>query len=85
VPNALATHRHLPGLLGLLEQLDTERQAIDADTWWARHGQTWLAITEEVLPKFTSAELDRARTEADAAAIPTVSLLDLLHGPREQG
>jgi hypothetical protein len=84
-PNALATHRHLPGLLGLLEQLDTERQAIDADTWWARHGQTWLAITEEVLPKFTSAELDRARTEADAAAIPTVSLLDLLHGPREQG
>jgi hypothetical protein len=83
-PNALITHRHLPGLLELLDQLDTERQAIDAHTWWARHGRTWLAITDDVLPKFTPAELDRARAQAQAAATPTVSLLDLLHDPREQ-
>jgi hypothetical protein len=78
--NALATHRHLPGLLALLEQLDFERQTTDAEVWWARHGPTWLAITEDVLPKFTPAELEAARK----AATPTVSLLDLLHGPREQ-
>jgi hypothetical protein len=78
--NALATHRHLPGMLALLEQLDFERQTTDAELWWARHGPTWLTITEGVLPKFTPAEIERAK----AAATPTVSLLELLHGPREQ-
>jgi hypothetical protein len=84
-PNALVTHRHLPKLLGLLEQLDAERQAGDADTWWARHGATWLAITEGILPRFTPAELKHARAKAAAetTATPGVSLLDLLHGPRE--
>jgi len=80
--NALATQRHLPGLLALLERLDFERQTIDADTWWVRHGQAWLAITNDVLPKFTPAEIEQAQTLADAA--PTGSLLDLLYGPREQ-
>jgi hypothetical protein len=28
-----------------LEHLDAERQANDADTWWARRGRAWLAIT----------------------------------------
>jgi hypothetical protein len=79
-PNALATHRHLPGLLALLERLDLERQTTDAEVWWARHGQTWLAITEDVLPKFTPAEIEHAKQ----AARPTMSLLNLLHGPREQ-
>jgi hypothetical protein len=81
-PNALATHRHLPGLLALLEELDSQRQATDAETWWARHGRTWQAITEDVLPKFSPAELARAQTEV--AATPTVSLLGLLHDPKEQ-
>jgi len=81
-PNALVTHRHLPGLLGLLEQLERERSATDAEAWWARHGRTWLAITDDVLPKFTPAECERAKTQA--AATPAVSLLDLLHGPWEQ-
>jgi hypothetical protein len=79
-PNALATHRHLPGLLALLEQLDLERQTTHAEAWWARHGQTWQAITQDVLPKFTPAELERAKQ----APPPQVSLLDLLDGPREQ-
>jgi hypothetical protein len=79
-PNALATHRHLPGLLALLEQLNLERQTTSAEAWWARHGQTWQAITQDVLPKFTSAELERAKH----APAPQVSLLDLLDGPREQ-
>jgi hypothetical protein len=78
-PNALATHRHLPGLLELLELLDLQRQTLDAEVWWARHGQTWLAITENVLPRFTPAEIELAK----AAASPTASLLDLLEGPRE--
>jgi hypothetical protein len=76
--NALVTQRHLPGLVALLEQLDAQRQATDADTWWARHGPTWLAITQDVLPRFTPAEVARAQ-----AATPAVSLLDLLGGPRE--
>jgi hypothetical protein len=80
--NALATHRHLPGLLALLDQLDADRQTTDADSWWARHGQVWLAITQDVLPKFTPAELKRAH--AEAAANSMVSLLELLNGPREQ-
>jgi hypothetical protein len=83
-PNGLVTHRHLPGLLALLKQLDAERQASDADTWWARHGSTWLAITKGVLPRFTPAELEQAQAETAAqTATHGVSLLDLLHGPRE--
>jgi len=77
-PNALVTQQHLPGLLALLEQLDAQRQATDADTWWARHGPTWLAITRDVLPRFTPAEVAHAQ-----ASTPAVTLLDLLGGPRE--
>src|SRR6266540_5861599 len=55
--NALATHRHLPGLLALLDCLEGRRQAMDAAEWWRRHGQAWVALTEGILPKFTRAEV----------------------------
>jgi hypothetical protein len=77
-PNALVTHRHLPSLAALLERLEADRQSMDADAWWRRHGRAWLAITEEVLPKFTPAEVEQAR-----ATRPDPALLDLLDGPRE--
>jgi hypothetical protein len=80
--NALATQRHLPALLALLERLDIKRQTVDTETWWARNGQAWLAITNDILPKFTPAEIEQARTQVDAT--PISSLLDLLHGPSEQ-
>lgn len=76
--NALATHRHLPGLLALLDWLEGRRQAMDAAEWWRRHGQAWVALTEGILPKFTPAEVAQAQ-----AAKPATLLLDLLEGPRQ--
>jgi hypothetical protein len=78
-PNALATQQHLPALLALLDRLENARQAIDSDTWWDRHGRTWRAITEDILPRFTPAEIAQAK-----AAQPADLPLDLLDGPKEQ-
>ncbi len=78
--NALVTHQHLPRLLALLDHLEAARQAMDLDAWWRRHGHTWLLITEDVLPKFTPAELAHAER---AKPTPAELGLDLLDGPRE--
>jgi hypothetical protein len=78
-PNALATQQHLPALLALLDRLEIARQAMDTGTWWDRHGRTWRAITEDILPRFTPAEIAKAK-----AARPADLPLDLLDGPKEQ-
>lgn len=78
-PNALVTGRHLPGLLGLLDELEAARQTMDLETWRQRYGQAWLAITNDVLPKFTPAEIAAAEHGK-----PATALLGLLEPPREQ-
>jgi hypothetical protein len=71
--NCLITHAHLPGLLSLLDALETRRPQMSGDGWWTRYGPAWAAIRFEVLPKFSRAELDHA-----SSVKPQDSLLDLV-------
>ena len=77
-PNALVTHAHVSGLKALLEWLIGQREALDLDTWWHRHGVTWRAITEHIRPKFTPAEWDEAPIAAGLA-----DLFSVMDGPQE--
>jgi hypothetical protein len=77
--NCLITADHLPSLLSLLDALDERRQQVSDDQWWARYGPAAAAIRTDVLPRFTPAELARAR---QAPALP--AMLDLVEQPWEQ-
>ena len=77
--NCLITRDHLPGLLGLLDALTARRGQLSEADWWARYGLVWVAIRNDVLPKFSPAELDQA-----GVAKPTDALLDLVEQPWEQ-
>ncbi|MEU5149355.1 hypothetical protein AB0G42_19500 [Streptomyces yangpuensis] len=77
--NALATQDHLPAQLALLDELAAAWETMDRDRWWQRFGQPWLAITEDILPRFTPAE-----QEAAARIKPAHTVLDLLEGPQEE-
>ncbi|KMS80288.1 hypothetical protein ACH49_08395 [Streptomyces leeuwenhoekii] len=77
--NAVATASHLPAQLALLDELADLWEGTDRDTWWRRFGQAWLAINEDILPRFTPQE--RAAAEA---AKPADRVLPLLEGPSEE-
>jgi hypothetical protein len=51
---------------------------MDRDLWWSRFGQVWLAVNEDILPRFTAAE----RADAEQRK-PTETVLNLLEGPQE--
>jgi hypothetical protein len=76
--NALVTHAHLSGLKALQEWLIEQRETLDLEAWWHRHGVTWRAITEHIRPKFTPAEWDKAPIASGLA-----ELFSLLDGPQE--
>ena len=76
--NCLVTRDHLPRLLGLLEALAQRRRELPEQVWWTRYGPAWVAIRQDILVKFTPAELQRAR-----AAQPVDALLDLVENPWE--
>ena len=76
--NCLVTRDHLPGLLGLLDALGQRRRELAEDAWWGRYGPTWVAIREDILAKFTPAELEQAQ-----ALKPDDALLDLIENPWE--
>ncbi|WP_339131850.1 hypothetical protein WJM95_23930 [Streptomyces sp. f51] len=76
--NAVATAAHLPAQLALLDELAERWEGTDRDTWWRDYGQAWLAINEDILPRFTPEE--RAAAED---AKPTDRVLSLLNGPEE--
>lgn len=76
--NCLISSAHLPAILALQQALDKRRTLEGTDRWWARYGPTWAAIRHHVLPKFTPAEVERARREPT----PDV-LLDLAEDPWE--
>ncbi|KOU76769.1 hypothetical protein ADK57_04455 [Streptomyces sp. MMG1533] len=77
--NAVATASHLPAQLALLDELAALWEGTDRGTWWRRFGQAWLAINEDILPRFTPQE--RAAAEA---AKPADRVLPLLDGPSEE-
>lgn len=74
--NCLVTAQHLPRLLALLEALSARREQLSEDDWWQRYGPTWAAIRQDILVKFTPAEIELA-----AASKPDDALLDLVEHP----
>jgi len=76
--NALVTHAHISALKALQEWLIEQRNTLNLETWWQRHGVTWRAITEHIRPKFTPAEWDKAPIAAGLA-----ELFSLMDGPQE--
>lgn len=77
--NCLITASHLPRLLALMTAFTQRRQLLGEAEWWSRYGHVWAAIRNDVLPRFTPAELERARTLE-----PTEALLDLVEAPWER-
>lgn len=76
--NCLVTRDHLPRLLSLLDALAQRRRELAEDDWWGRYGPAWIAIREDILARFTPAELEQAR-----ALKPGDALLDLAENPWE--
>ena len=74
--NCLVTAQHLPRLLALLDALSARRQQLSEGDWWQRYGPTWAAIRQDILVKFTPAEIELA-----AASKPDDALLDLVEHP----
>jgi len=77
--NCLVTRDHLPRLLGLLDALAQRRRELTEQAWWARYGPAWVAIRQDILTKFTPAELERSQADK-----PHDALLDLVENPWEQ-
>lgn len=71
--NCVVTPSHLPRLVSLLDALEERRARLSDAEWWKRYGPVWTAIRRDILPKFTTAELSRARQERSSD-----SLLDLV-------
>ena len=46
--------------------------------WWSRYGPAWAAIRNDVLPRFTPAEIANAREQKSPPA-----MLDLVEEPWE--
>jgi hypothetical protein len=54
------TRDHLPRLLGLLDAFALRHQQLPEADWWARYGLAWAAIRQDLLTKFSPAEIDQA-------------------------
>ncbi|MFI6163033.1 hypothetical protein ACIA59_24165 [Micromonospora haikouensis] len=77
--NALVTAEHLPALLDLQTEVERRWDTTPSRRWWQRYGQAWLAITEDVLPRFTPDEIEAARQAAKPSASALLELLEGLH------
>jgi hypothetical protein len=76
--NCLVTRDHLPRLLALLDVLAQRRRELPEEAWWSRYGPAWVAIRQDILAKFTPAELQQAQ-----AGKLHDALLDLAENPWE--
>jgi hypothetical protein len=76
--NCLITRTHLPAILALVNDLADRRTRLDETEWWQRYGPVWAAIRQDILPKFTPAELQAARITP-----PVEALLELAEDPWE--
>ncbi|MFE2033872.1 hypothetical protein ACFXBB_11565 [Streptomyces scopuliridis] len=76
--NCLVTRDHLPRLLALLDALAQRRRELAEEVWWPRYGPAWVAIRQDILAKFTPAELQHAQADK-----PRDALLDLIENPWE--
>ncbi|MDQ5841784.1 MAG: hypothetical protein M3537_11750, partial [Chloroflexota bacterium] len=76
--NCLITAGHLARLLSLLAALEQRRLEMPEALWWSRYGPAWAAIRNDVLPRFTPAEIANAREQKSPPA-----MLDLVEDPWE--
>lgn len=76
--NCLITRDHLPRLLALTDALAQRRRELSEEQWWQRYGPAWVAIRQDILTRFTPAELEQAQTRQ-----PHDALLDLAENPWE--
>ena len=67
--NAVITARKLPAILAFLAFIENERDALPAVDWRAKFGRAHDRITLQVLPTFSQAVIDRARTEIPDARL----------------
>lgn len=77
--NSVITSDHLPRLMSLLDALEERRSKLSDADWWKRYGSVWTAIRNDVLPKFSAAEVAAAHAQR-----PGDSLLDLVEPRWEQ-
>lgn len=63
-PNAVFTERHLPSLLSFAGFLQTQREVLPAPSWDARHGLGHERLTGAILPAFSQAQREHARSAA---------------------
>lgn len=75
--NAVITARKLPALLSFLSFIRTQRQALTEADWTTKFGRVHGRIADQILPRFSEAEIDEAR---QAAADPR-----LIYLPPEAG
>ncbi|CAH1696616.1 hypothetical protein ACVW1C_008354 [Bradyrhizobium sp. USDA 4011] len=64
--NAVITARKLPALLSFLSFIRTQRQALTEADWTTKFGRVHGRIADQILPRFSEAEIDEARQAAAA-------------------
>ena len=74
--NAVIGEVNLPAILQLRDSLQERWHETPATKWWDAFGNTWVAINEDILPNFTSAEVEAARL-VERSPIP----LEILEKP----
>ncbi len=66
--NAVITVRKLPALLAFERFMVDQRAALSEADWKNKFGQPYRRIVEQILPQFSSAEVNAARDIANAVA-----------------
>ena len=62
--NAVITARKLPALLSFLSFIRTQRQALTEADWTTKFGRVHDRIADQILPRFSDAEIEEARQAA---------------------
>jgi hypothetical protein len=68
-PLAVITPAKLPVLWRLLDHVEAQREAIEADEWTRIYGAVWHQLRENVFSRYPEALLAAARAKADAAPL----------------
>ncbi len=63
-PNAVVSEANLPALIQLRGELRERSEQLPLGHWFSAFGQAWIAINEDILPRFTPAEVDAASSVA---------------------
>jgi hypothetical protein len=77
--NCIITPAHLPRLVALFSTLIERRRIVGEVEWWTRYGAVWVALKDDVFPRFTSAQMEAARADMSQD-----SMLDLVELPWEK-